>query len=79
MNHDKDKVLAVFQIGLHANANFYNREVYNLFEWFGDIGGFQGILLVLSATISSFFSSILASVQKAESIYKYIPDRKPQE
>ena len=66
-------MLAVYQIGLDANKNFKNREVYNLFDWFGDNGGIQGIIFVLSAGVSSIFSSTLVSIQKAELIYKYLP------
>ena len=59
---DSDAVVAVFQIGLSVKHNFYNREVYNLFDWFGDIGGIQGILLVFASGISSIFSSTLVSI-----------------
>lgn len=74
--NDSDAVVAVFQIGLSVKHNFYNREVYNLFDWFSDIGGIQGILLVFASGISSIFSSTLVSIQKAELIYKYLPSRR---
>ena len=66
---------AVFHFGLYPNANFYSREVYNLFDWLGDIGGLQGSILIFSPIISSFFSAILVPIHKAETIYKYLPLR----
>ena len=53
--------------------NFQNRQVYNLFDWFGDIGGIQGVIIILASFMSSFFSSTLSSIQKAQSLYLSLP------
>ena len=76
LQHDPEKVLAVFHFGLYQNHNISSREVYNIFDWLGDIGGIQGLILIISSTISGFFSSTLVPIQKAEMIYKYVPIKK---
>ena len=77
---DEENLLALFYIGLNVGQNFRVREVYNLFDWLGDIGGFQQVVFILSSLISSSFSSTLVTILKAESIYKYLPSgRRPQE
>ena len=73
LNTVPKNVLAVFQIGLFPNQNLKNREVYNLFDWFSDIGGIQEVIFVLASGFSGIFSSTLVSIQKAELIYKFLP------
>lgn len=50
--------------------------MYNIFDWFGDVGGFQGFILIFSSTLATFFSGTLNTIQKAEAIYRSAPWQK---
>lgn len=51
--------LLTIDLNLSKNKNLSSRQVYNVFDIMQDVGGFQGIILILFAQIVSlFFTSI---------------------
>ena len=59
-----DNILFVQQYGLSKNKNVSSRTVYNLFDLVSDLGGLQGFIMVLGATLTAIFSPTLARIQK---------------
>ena len=48
------KLILGFDLG--ADVTLIQRDVYNLFMLIGDIGGFQGILFAVGATLVGLFT-----------------------
>ena len=65
--------MATFQFGLSQNQNFSSRIVYNIFNWFSDVGGINGAIVTLVSVVTGLYADKLSAIQKAESSYKYDP------
>ena len=70
LNALDDDVLLAAHLYLSHERIVSSREVYNLTNYFGDLGGTFGLLLIVIETLAGFFSRKLAMVKKAENLFK---------
>lgn len=67
----KDKILMEISIELDQIETKTQRDTADIFEWLGDIGGFQLIMEILLGSIAEYFSSKFLAQGLAKKLYVF--------
>ena len=67
-----EQIQAQYFLGLSTNETKSSREVYNIFHWISEMGGFFGFVTSFASIVATIFASKIRALNFA-SMFKFDP------